>query len=334
MTIQTYQSQRRSFLRLGTAGVATPVAGLLLGACGGGASSALAGPRHQELAFPVIPVGKRLTAVSADGTKIAAHEYGNAAGKPILFIHGFSQSRLSWLRQFTDPQLTARYRICTMDLRGHGESEKPVGPYTPASHADDVHAVLQAFGISKPTIIGWSFGGLVTLDYLSAFGLSNVAKIMFVGAGFGATSTIDSAAFHGAGLTENIGPMLSADAAENSSGTLKFLLACSAEPLTNSEVAFALAYNMLATPQSRSACLQGRPTKPEDYDKGVMAEIRLAGLPVVALTGDKDGIVLPTSAAHIARSTLGTLVSYPNVGHMPFLEATARFNRDIESLVG
>ena len=44
-----------------------------------------------------------------DGLTLAAQTWGNPAGREILFIHGFNQAHLSWLRQVTDPALAAQY---------------------------------------------------------------------------------------------------------------------------------------------------------------------------------------------------------------------------------
>jgi non-heme chloroperoxidase len=321
-------AQRRAFLRRSAIHIAAPVAGMMLGACGG-PGSAVAQSASTPLSFPPVPAGKQTTAESADGTNIALHEYGNPAGKPMLFIHGFSQSRLCWQRQCSDAKLAGAYRIATMDLRGHGESDKPAGPYTPQNIADDISAAIAALGMSKPVLVGWSYGGLAILDYLATHGLGQVSKIVFVDASYGNSSTPGAPAQLGPGLLDNVTPMLSSDASVNARGTLDFLRACSASALANSDTAFALAYNMLATPATRAATLMGRPATPEDYDKNVMPAIRSAGIPVLAMTGAQDQVVLPSTARDIARVTGGTLISYPDTGHMPFAEAAARFNTDL-----
>lgn len=54
-----------------------------------------------------------------DGLTISAQEWGNPTGPEILFIHGFSQSNLSWMRQ-VNSDLAKEFRMITYDLRGHG----------------------------------------------------------------------------------------------------------------------------------------------------------------------------------------------------------------------
>ena len=62
-----------------------------------------------------------------DGVDISVREWGNPEGWPILFVHGLAQSHLSFLPQFAS-ELADRHRLVAYDLRGHGESAKPLDP--------------------------------------------------------------------------------------------------------------------------------------------------------------------------------------------------------------
>ncbi len=50
--------------------------------------------------------------------------------RSVLFIHGYSQSFLSWIGQLGARRLGGPLRLLAMDLRGHGLSGKPPGVYT------------------------------------------------------------------------------------------------------------------------------------------------------------------------------------------------------------
>ena len=58
------------------------------------------------------------------GTKLHVQETGKRSGKPILFIHGFSQCSLAWSKQLNS-DLADSFRLLALDLRGHGLSDKP-----------------------------------------------------------------------------------------------------------------------------------------------------------------------------------------------------------------
>jgi non-heme chloroperoxidase len=93
---------------------------------------------------------KPLNVTTPDGLTISAQEYGNPNGPGIVFIHGFSQSHLSWMRQ-TDSDLAKDFQIVTYDLRGHGNSDKPLDAarYRDSKAWGD-EVVIDAAGLKRP----------------------------------------------------------------------------------------------------------------------------------------------------------------------------------------
>ena len=60
--------------------------------------------------------------------------------------------------------------MVTYDLRGHGNSDKPLEPerYRDSkAWGDEVQAVMDATGLKRPVLVGWSYGGRVMADYLT-----------------------------------------------------------------------------------------------------------------------------------------------------------------------
>src|SRR5262245_30823879 len=131
---------------------------------------------------------KKFKAVSVktpDGLTIAAQDWGNPSGPEIVFIHGFSQSHLSWIKQVTS-DLAKDFHMVTYDLRGHGNSDKPFEPerYKDSkAWADELQAVMDATGVKRPVLAGWSYGGRIMADYLKMDGNAKIAGIKFVDAG-------------------------------------------------------------------------------------------------------------------------------------------------------
>lgn len=66
-------------------------------------------------------------------------------------------------------RLSRRYRVLRFDTRGHGSSDAPPGPYSLATLADDVRALLAHLGVRKTHFVGLSMGGMIgltlALDY-------------------------------------------------------------------------------------------------------------------------------------------------------------------------
>src|SRR5579862_9346881 len=120
---------------------------------------------------------KPLAVKTPDGLTIAAQEWGNPNGPGIVFIHGFSQSNLSWMRQ-ANSDLAKEFHIVTYDLRGHGNSDKPLDAarYRDGkAWADEVQAVMDAAGLKRPVLVGWSYAGRVISDYVTFRGPDKLA---------------------------------------------------------------------------------------------------------------------------------------------------------------
>ena len=116
---------------------------------------------------------KAVSVKTFDGLKISAQDWGNPKGPGIIFVHGFSQSSMSWIKQVTDPELAKEFHMVTYDLRGHGNSDKPLEPEryrNSEAWADELQEVMDATGLKRPVLVGWSYGGRIIADYLLAAG--------------------------------------------------------------------------------------------------------------------------------------------------------------------
>lgn len=103
----------------------------------------------------------------SDGVRIRYVEQGS--GPPVLLIHGFIVSTdLSWIATGILDSLASGYRAIALDLRGHGESEKPHDPAAYGLHMmADVVRLLDHLGIEKAHIVGYSMGGNIALNLMT-----------------------------------------------------------------------------------------------------------------------------------------------------------------------
>ena len=256
------------------------------------------------------------------GLRLHAREWGNPDGPEILLIHGWSQSDLCWTKQVSG-DLASSFRIVTFDLRGHGLSEQPREPrhYTDERlWADDVAAAIEQTGLQRPVVVAWSYGAFLVTDYLRAYGDDVLAGLNLVG---GAVILNPPTFDHiGPGFLENAGDASASDLATNIGAVERFLQACTVEGLDERERTKALCWNMVVPPAVRGALIS------REVDGS--PELAALSVPVLVTHGRRDAIVSPSMAEHVL-TTCGTAVPswYEEVGHMPFWEATERFDREL-----
>ena len=265
---------------------------------------------------------KPLTVTTPDGLTIAAQEWGNPNGPGIVFIHGFSQSSLSWMRQ-TNSDLAKEFHIVTYDLRGHGNSDKPLDAarYRDGkAWADEVQAVIDAAGLKRPVLVGWSYAGRVISDYVTNRGAAGIAGINFVDA------SIKFIPEYVGDNLKNLPLMASEDMVTNINATRVFLHGCFSKQPSADDFETMLAFNMMVPPKVRAG-LGGRPLDAT----AVMSKLTI---PVLVTHGAEDKNAKVDAAKFTASTIPGAKLSiYDGVGHSPFYEDAPRFNGELAALV-
>lgn len=84
------------------------------------------------------------------------------SGVPLLLLHGLGSSSQDW--QLQVEAFAPHYQVITLDVRGHGRSSKPPGPYTIPQFAADLNAFVQALGVAPVHLLGLSLGGMIALQ--------------------------------------------------------------------------------------------------------------------------------------------------------------------------
>ena len=257
------------------------------------------------------------------GLKLHVREFGKADAPAIFFIHGWSQHHLCWSKQLNSP-LADEFRLVAMDLRGHGQSEAPSNSESYTSGrlwADDIAAVIESLALKSPTLVGWSYGGLVIGDYLRAYGDEVIAAINLVGGAVGIGPRW-------------IGPLIGQDfvefaplaVSEDQTVALKAMqtllrrMIVGEVPAETAELA--LAWSMLTPAAVRGHLI----SRDEDY----LPDYAAVTKPLLVTYGAADVIVLPAMAKALKEAcATARLSEYPETGHVPFLEQAERFNNEL-----
>ncbi|PZQ14722.1 MAG: hypothetical protein DI564_09460 [Rhodanobacter denitrificans] len=274
-----------------------------------------------SVATPCPPM--RREATSTDGCRIAWWSAGRRDGPAVVLLHGFALDHTVWAPLMKQSELIERCHLLLPDLRGHGASERmpTAAHYTDgAVWADDLAAVLRDAQVTSPTLVAWSFGGRVALDYVRRHGSDALHGIQFVAA---------------AGLAHyaSAGP---------DHAVLEAL--CAAEPATVDEATGRFVGEVIGAPRGSAefdglvAAAARCPVEHRrwmrqrglDYD----ALIAALDLPLMWVNGSEDGIVLPSRAEAFRAVQPDTRVSlYEGARHAPFRDDPARFARELHAFV-
>ncbi len=227
-------------------------------------------------------------------------------GKPIILIHGFPLDHSIW--NDVVRQLAEKARVITPDLRGYGASPKPEGEYSMRAMADDILALMDQLGLEKAIVAGHSMGGYITLAFAKAYphrlnGIGLVATQ--------AAADLPERRQARLILVDEIkrkGPQAVIPATLNKYSRNPEVLKYTQELMQN------------ADPHVLMACLKGMADREDMLD--FLKEI---SVPTVVIAGEQDDLIPIERAFEVVeRLQRGWMVSIPNAGHMPMMEAPER----------
>jgi pimeloyl-ACP methyl ester carboxylesterase len=100
--------------------------------------------------------------IEAGGLRIHYLEAG--AGEPLVLLHGgLATTEMSWAEAM--PGLGEKFHVYAPDTRGHGRTDNPNRTLSYAAMAGDLLAFIEALGLERPLIFGFSDGGQVALEF-------------------------------------------------------------------------------------------------------------------------------------------------------------------------
>lgn len=113
-----------------------------------------------------------------DGTTLHVIDAGPRTARSLVMIPGWSQSAAEFKHQIEE--LSRERRVIALDMRGHGESDKPAQGYRIGQFAADLHDALAALGLEQAVVLGHSMGSSVIWSYIEAYGPARLAAMIVV----------------------------------------------------------------------------------------------------------------------------------------------------------
>jgi non-heme chloroperoxidase len=254
-----------------------------------------------------------------DGQQLFYRDAG--AGRPIVFIHGWTLSSAIWSNQI-DWLASQGLRAIAYDRRGHGNSSKPQDGYDYDTLAADLAAVLDRLDLKDVILVGHSMGAGEVVRYLSRHGGARIARTVLVAP---TTPFALKTADNPDGIDKAVYDKLVAALQTNRQVYLAAgapgLLGRNAEPEL---IEWAMSIALQAAPQAQIGCL--RAFSETDFRPELSAVTR----PALIIYGSADA---PGTAANARRTQAGIAGSrveiYEGAPHALFVTDTERFNQDL-----
>jgi len=97
---------------------------------------------------------------------VRLHYVTAGSGDPVVLLHGWPQTWFEWRRII--PALASRYTVIAPDMRGLGDSSRPVAGYDKRTVAHDIYQLVHKLGFQQFCLVGHDWGGPVAYAYACA----------------------------------------------------------------------------------------------------------------------------------------------------------------------
>lgn len=251
----------------------------------------------------------------ATGITTAVDERGQRHGAPpLLLVHSWAASRRSFAALV--PLLSAHQHVLAVDLRGHGDADKPSAGYDLGALAADLVALLDAVEVPRAVLVGASSGGYVA-QQVAVSAPDRVAGVVLAGAprDLGGRPPFADELEH---LRDPVDP-----------GWVRSFLGGFAEldRLPSSYVDL-MVEDALRLPAALWRACDGLTMSAPPTETGVITARTLV------ISGRRDDVLGRDQAAALVRAIPGAeWIEYPDAGHLVLEEAPAQLAADLTSFV-
>jgi pimeloyl-ACP methyl ester carboxylesterase len=280
--------------------------------------------------------------VKAHDVELFLQERGDAARPAVVFVHGTGAWSETWLPAM-DAVAAVGFHAVALDLPPFGYSQRPDPPtYDKATQGRRIAALLDSMGLTRPVLVGHSFGGGPTVEaVLLAPGRVRALVLVDAALGIRGEGQAPSAGSPIARAVLSVRPLRDALVAaffSNPRFTRRLLQGFVADPSVATDERVAVYQRPLAvrgTTRAFSAWLPALvlpDTAARSEDPAAYASLRL---PVVALWGDRDTVTPLAQGERVVSLVPGAqLVVLPGIGHIPQVERPAAFEGALVAALG
>ena len=258
-----------------------------------------------------LAVAAPVRAASVDGLKVHSSSVG--AGATLVFVHGWTCDASSWSGQID--AFAKQYRVITLDLPGHGQSESPRdGKFSMDLFARAVEAVRSEARADRIVLIGHSMGAPVIRQYARLYP-DRVAGLVAV------DGPLDLRGFPPPQLAQGPPPMTGPEGLRMRETLIRSMFVADTAPALQEHIL----KMMLGAPEATAV---GAMTAMFDPSLSSTDVIRAPALAVYAGTAQPGDVakIRELYPSYEAKQLAGT-------GHFLMMEKPAEFNRELTAFL-
>jgi 3-oxoadipate enol-lactonase len=253
------------------------------------------------------------------GVTVGYTDQGN--GTPLVFIHAFPLSKSMW-----HPQVDAlkdTYRVITIDLGGHGESDIVLWNDSLDHYAKHVIQLLDHLGIAQAVFVGLSMGGYTLFSIYRHY--ANRVKAMVL-----ADTRAQADSEEGKAGRRSMAELAFSDGAPAIADLMLPKLLAPSTMEHHSEIVEQIRQMILHTSTAGIVVdLVAMAARPDSTDL-----LPTITCPTVVIVGEDDQATPVAESQYIAQRIPGsTLVTIPQAGHLSNFEQPAAFNQALNSFL-
>jgi pimeloyl-ACP methyl ester carboxylesterase len=246
-----------------------------------------------------------LSSCLVDGRTLAFERLG--AGPPLIVLNGYAATKADWDPTLIE-RLGAEHELIRLDNRGLGDSSADGRPFTIEDLAADVAGAIDALGLERPAVLGWSMGGFIALATALAHP-EQVGSLVLLSSSPGGPASTPAAAEVKARLRD-----LSGTPREQASRLISLLFTAERAPEIDAEfgeiVAAARAALPLEVVREQARAIDAWEAR------GAGARLAEVGCPTLVATGSEDVVIPPANSVALATGIPGAwLARFPRAAH-------------------
>jgi pimeloyl-ACP methyl ester carboxylesterase len=263
-----------------------------------------------------VPINPIETIRLINGLDLQYRESGDPRGKPLILLHGVTDSLRAW-KPFTDA-LPRSIRAIAVTQRGHGDASKPKDDYGSAAFAGDLAALMDALGVGRAHIVGHSMSTWIAQRFARDY--PDRLESMTLICGF---LTLDG----NPAVDELIGAIDAMGDAIDPAFVRAFQESTVATPLSPLYLDLVVAESLKVPPHVWRATFAAMASEKPDPAR-IACRTLLIGGARDELFSDNDRRTLAAVFSNAEE------ILYPDLGHAPHWEQPASVARDIAEFIG